>query len=334
MASGFGISRRTILYGACSTVAAFPVRAAEAKEVTIAVSSTSFVLAGMLMAQQSGIFEKNGVKPRIVVMDSGNAAISALLGGSAQFTVAGPPEVLAARTRGQPIVIVANLYQGLAGSLILSKATAGKLGSRADAPIDERLKALNGLTIAVPSATSSLLGPVRTAAVAAGAQIKFTYMAQPAMPAALESGAIDGMIASFPFAGTPILRGTGVLWINGPGGELPADAEPSSSSCLQTSEQFAKAEPDTISRLQKTIADTAVFVKQHSAEAKAALAKAYPALKPEEIELAFDQQHDNWTKPFLTEADLRQEVKLLRGSVNLPGLDTIDLSTLLIGPRS
>jgi ABC-type nitrate/sulfonate/bicarbonate transport system substrate-binding protein len=317
---------------AMMTVTVRVASAEDLQEVTIAVSSTSFVLGGVRIGEQAGLFATNGLHARIVVMESGNAAMSALIGGSAQFTVAGPGEVLAARARGQDVVIVANLYKGLAGSVVLSRDAVASLNVAPNAPVMERLRALNGLSIAVPSATSALLAPVRDAAEAAGAHIRFSYMSQPAMVAALESKAVQGIDASFPFAGTPIIRGTGVLWIDGPGAEL-AQFSPASSSCIQTTGAYATANADTVRRLQKSIVAIADYVGERPAEAKQALAKGYPQLGPTEIDLAFSEQQKNWTKPFLSVDDIRHEIGLLKASANLPGLDAIDPASVLVpGP--
>ncbi len=174
------------------------------------------------------------------------------------------------------------------------------------APIADRLQALDNVVISEPSATSALLGPYKAAAEAIGAHIRFTYMAQGAMPAALENNAIQGMVASFPFVGTPIIRGTGVLWIDGPGGELPAEVLPASSSCAQTTAVYAKENPDVIRRLRQTVADIAAFIETDPHAAQRALAAGYPQLSPQDIDLAFRQQWRNWTKPDLTTDDMRQ----------------------------
>ena len=320
--------RRALLTGAAVFAASRTNAQAALQEVAIAVSSTSFVVGGVRIGEKAGIFARNGLAPRIVVMDSGSAALTALLGGSTQFSISGPPEVLAARARKQDVVIVANLYAGLAGSVVLSKPVVAKLGVSPTAPLAERLRALDGLVIAEPSATSSLLGPIRAAAESVGAKIRFTYMAQGTMPAALENNAIQGMVASFPFAGTPILRGTGVLWVDGPGGELAAEVLPASSSVIQTTAATAKANPELIRRLQQTVIDIAAYIQADQAGARRALGAAYSQLSAAEIDLAYSAQWRNWTKPFLTEADLRQEVKLLKASVNLPGLDGLDLGAV------
>jgi ABC-type nitrate/sulfonate/bicarbonate transport system substrate-binding protein len=162
--------------------------------------------------------------------------------------------------------------------------------------------------------------------------VRFTYMAQGTMPAALEANAIQGMVASFPFAGTPVLRGAGVLWINGPGGELPDDVAPASSSSIQTTGAYLKANRETVRKLQRAIVAIAEFVEKDQEHAKQALAASYPDLSAQEIELAFKQQWRNWTKPFLNESDIRQELKLLISSTKAPGLQQLDPMSAFVGP--
>jgi len=331
------IARRTLLAGSLgcllSPVASRRLSAAEPPEnVTLAVSSTSFVLAGVKIGERAGLFARNGLSLRIVVMESGNAAMSALIAGSVPLAVTGPPDALMARMRGQDILIAANLYAGFAGSVVLSTAVSRKLGVAATATVKDRFRALDGLVLAVPSATSVLLAPIKKAAEETGAKVRFTYMTQASMPAALETNAIQGMVASFPFAGAPVLRGTGDLWINGPGGELPADVAPASSSSIQTTGAYLKANRGIIRKLQQAIIAIADFVEKDQVQAQRALAASYPDLSPQEIELSFKQQWRNWTKPFLNESDIRQEVKLLMASTKAPGLQQLDPGSTLVGP--
>jgi sulfonate transport system substrate-binding protein len=330
------IERRSLLLGSLAGLVgsvASPARAAEAGEkVTLAVSSTSFVLGGVKLGQQAGLFAQNGIDLHIIVMDSGNAAMSALIGGSVPFAVTGPPDTLMARVHGQDIVIAANLYAGFAGSLVLATSVVRRLGVAATAPVKDRFRALDGLVIAVPSATSVLLAPIKQAAEDAGAKARFVYMAQGSMPAALEKNAIQGMVASYPFAGVPVLRNAGVLWIDGPGGELPPDVAATSSSVVVTTGAYLKAHSDTVRKLQQVIVAIAGFIGKEPARAKAALAASYPDLSAQEIDLAFKQQWRNWTKPFLNEADIKQEVKLLAASTKAPGLDRIEPASVLAAP--
>ncbi len=47
-------------------------------------------------------------------------------------------------------------------------------------------------------------------------------------------------------------------------------------------------------------------------------------------DLAFKQQWRNWTRPFFTVDDIRQELKLLKASAKLPGLDQLDPAAALL----
>ena len=320
------IGRRAVLATALTVSLASRVRAEDLRQLKVAVSSTSFAMGSVRIGMEAGLFAKRGLQLNIVVMDSGSATMAALFSHSADLVIAGVGEMLAARAHGLDVALVNNNYHNFAGWVVLGKAAAAKLAVKPDAPLHDRLKALDGLTIAVPSATSALLAPVRSAAVDAGGNAHYTYMSQPAMVAAVESGAVDGMIASFPFAGRPVVRGTGVLWIDGVRGDLPASSMPASSSCMLTTREYHDANLDTIRRIQLAMVDEAVFIRQHPAEARAALTKAYSDMDPAEVGLAFDKQADNWTYPFLTEGDMRQELKLLRMSVDLPGLADLDVT--------
>ncbi len=310
------LSRRrflsTLLGSAAVAATPFALHAEEAlTPVTVALSSRAFPYGGLFIAEKAGLFAKHGLQPKLVVMDSGNAAMTALIAGSAQFSGSGPGEVLAARARGQKIVIVANFYHGLSASVILAKAIADKSGVAPTAPVKDRLRVLDGLTVAAPSATSAYLHPVKAATEEIGAKVKFVYMAQPAMVAALQTGAIQAMVAASPFASTPVAKGFGVQWISGPRGEFPANVQPSSSACLQASESFAAANPALVGRMRAVLADVAQYIKDKPEEAKRNLAQAYPQVDPATIDQVFAQDAANWTRPELTEAEIQQEISIL-----------------------
>jgi len=320
------------------TMLAFPFSFAKAQklqDVTIALSSAGFSIGNLRLAEEAGLFRNHAINAKFVVMDSGNAATAALLSGSAQFVASGPATVIAARARRQAIVCVVNIYRGLSASLAISKAAAAKIGVDPRAPVIERLRALEGMTIAVPSATSAFLGPLKRSAEALGINIKFSYMAQPAMPAALESGAIQGMMAG-PTTVIPSLRkGTAVQWIDGPGSELPEKFMPTSSSCLQTTEQYAKANPAILAGMKSAMEDAGRMVESNPERAKQVLAKAFSKIEPELLGLLFEAESKSWTRPTFTVADIQQEIDLLKASgQQIPGLEQVDpRSVLAESPR-
>ena len=70
------ISRRILLGGLGAASLVSPGRAAT--QITLAVSSNTLAYGGLRIAEGAGLFSRNGLEPRIIVMESGNAAISAV----------------------------------------------------------------------------------------------------------------------------------------------------------------------------------------------------------------------------------------------------------------
>ena len=300
------------------------------RDIAIPISSFSFVSAGLRLANALGLFAKNGLNLKIIVMDSANAAAGALISGSAEIIMAGAGEQIAARSRGQPIVLVTDIYSGLGASLVLSKSAAARTGIDPAAPPAQRIKALDGLIIASPSATSSYTVAFKGAAEALGAKMRFTYMAQPAMLPALETGAIQGMIAGAPFWGFPVTKGAGLLWLSGPRRDLPDNNLPISSGSLQAMQPFAEANPRVMQQIIAAIRELGAIITTNPATVKAALAKLYPDVDAPTLDVLFESEAPLWNTRPLTPADMAHEIEFVRsGNPALQGLDRINPATLL-----
>lgn len=232
------LTRRSAVLGGAAVTLPWPVLA-QNRELTVGLASTSFGTAGPRLAKELGLYARRGVDVRFIVMESANAATTALVSGSLKVALSGAGELIAAQARGQPVVAVVNTAGGLTGTVVLSRSVVERLGVAPAAPIQQRLKALDGVLIASTTATSAYTVSVRSAAKEAGADVRFTYMAQPAMTAALDAGAVQGSIAGAPFWASPVVKGTGVVWISGPKGELTGRFVPVSSGNIQVMREFA-----------------------------------------------------------------------------------------------
>ena len=126
---------------------------------------------------------------------------------------------ITARARKQPIVIVTNFYRSLSASVIIAKSVADKSVNEADSPITDRLRVLNGLAVAEPSATSAYVAPRRGADHVQPASLKLVYAATRWSRHRHRSQA---MVAGAPFWG-PAMPRPGVLDQRTEGRELPAD---------------------------------------------------------------------------------------------------------------
>ncbi len=331
------MQRRGLMLGSLGSALAVAAGHAHAqqtlRDITIPISSFSFATGGLRIAVALGLFAKNGLNAKVVAMDSANAATSALIAGSVDVVASGPGELVAAQSRGHPVVLIVDVYRGFGASLVLAKTAAAQTGVDPAAPAAQRIKALDGLIVASASVTSSYTVSFKGAADAVGAKIRFVYMAQPAMAAALENGAVQGMIASAPFWGVPVARGAGVLWLSGPKAELPADNMPASTESIQAMRPFAEANPKLMQQLIASIRDLGAMIVAKPDVVKAAAAKLYPDVDAATMDVLFAAEANNWNTRPMTPADMQHEIDFIRsGGASLPGLDRLDPAQLLYTP--
>ena len=332
------ISRRAWLAQAASAsaLAVLPAACGRAQsgagQITVALSSRALVYGGLFIAQQAGFFAKRGLNLKLIAMESGNAAITALISGSAQFSGSGPAEVIAARARGQDVAIVLNLYRGPSASVVLDKDFIMARGLDPSMSRAERMRALDGVVLAMPSPTSSFLRPVQLAAAQVGAKPKFVYMAQTVMPAALARHAVQGIVAGAPYSEIALESGAGVEWISGPQAEYPPEVQPISTVCLQTTLRYAQAYPHVIAGVRGAMAELPAYLAQQPERAHHDLALAYPQVTQAAIDRSFASDAPHWVQPDLSDDDIRKEVALYAQTAKTPLPAGFDPPSLILKP--
>jgi ABC-type nitrate/sulfonate/bicarbonate transport system substrate-binding protein len=303
---------------------------AELRKLAIGLSSASVATAPLRLAQSLGLFEKHGLDAHFTVMDNANMATAGLISHSFDVAASGPGELLSAQAHGQKVAVIANVYANLGATLVLAKTAADKLNLAPRAPVMARLKALDGLLIAVPSPTAVYTISIRSAALSAGAHVRFTYVDPSGMQAALESGKVDGYFTSAPLWTYPVVDGSAVVWISGPKGELPSDDMPANTIHLQMMRDFAEGNPALVKDIAAVTEEFSRFVKDNPAAVKAALAKLYPSLPPQVLDLTFAAETPAWDVHPPTVADMKHDIAFVKSSgVNLPQIDAIDPATLI-----
>jgi ABC-type nitrate/sulfonate/bicarbonate transport system substrate-binding protein len=326
--------RQSRTFGAIASAAALllmlmPAAAQELRKVTIGLSSSSIALSGARIAQELGLFKKHGLDVSISTLDSASAATSALIGGSIDFACVNPTDVVLANSRGQSLVVVRSLYTGFPAVVVVSKAAADKSGVSPTAPVAQRLKALDGLLIATPSATSSYTVSLKGAAAAEGAQVRFTHMAIPAMVTALQTGAIQGYVGSSPFYGTSVLNGSGIVWINGPQDEIPVKFSLLNSVTLISTRSFVAANADTVRRVDAAFDDLGKIVVDRPAEFRAAMAKTYPDIDAKSLDIILAAELKSFNGRKLTTEDMARTIDFVKMmGTSLP--DNLDPSTMRV----
>ena len=237
----------------------------------------------------------------------------------------GSGTVIAAVARGQKIVAIANGYGGFATTMVVAKDVAEKLGVKPNAPVAERLKAADNLLVGTPEPTAGSTLGFKLAMATVGANLRFTYMAQQAMQAALENGAIQGYLASAPFWAGPVASGKGVVWVSGPKGEMPAGSVNISSTQLQMMREAATADPELAKAFASIFADLRKAIDERSDEVKAATARVFPDLDRKILDIVFPSESGAWNGRPMTTADWVKEIAFVKSSgTQIPGLDVVD----------
>jgi ABC-type nitrate/sulfonate/bicarbonate transport system substrate-binding protein len=161
--------------------------------------------------------------------------------------------------------------------------------------------------------------------------MRFTYMAQPAMVAALEAGAIQGYIAGAPLWGTHVARGKAVLWVSGPKRELPAENTPASVTGFNVMRPFAEKNPELMRQAIEAYRDFSIILETRPQEVRAAIGKLYPDVDPAVMDLLFEAEHGAWKMRDLTVADMQREIDFMRAS-GIPGLEKLDAAAMMFVP--
>ena len=305
--------------------------AADLKEVSFGLPSKSIVAAMPRVAEQLGLFEKYGIKPNFVYLSTTSGTATGLLSKSVDFGQTGVLEVITANSKSQPLVIVANHFQGAPGSLVLSKAAVAQIKVSPDAPIAERLKALDGLLIASTSAISHMTVTYKAASASTGASPRLVYMTVDAMPAALETGAIQGMIVTAPYWALAVERGTGVLWISPARGDVSPTFMPSSGAITATTRDFAKENPALVKQVMAMFEELSKMVAEKPDLVKAAFAKLYPELQPATLNHVLDVELKLFNAKTLTAKDVAHDIEFLKMSgIDAGPVDKVDPQSVLV----
>lgn len=315
------------LLGAASAV---PALAQAPREITIGLSSASTVAAAPRVAQELGLFEKRGLAPKFVVLENTSAATAAILSKSVDVALVGPGDVVAAQARGQSVVFLAGAYSGFGGSLVLAKSVVDKLGLSASAPVRDRLKALDGLLLGTASATSPYTVALRSATRTVAASPRFAYLGVPGMAAAMESGAIQGFIVSASFWVPPVLKGSAVLWLDGPRGDLPRDSTPVLTLGVAALRDWAQAQAAVAQELRGVMADLSRAIGDRPADVKAAALRLFPNVERSALELMLQAEMPAWRGRALTVRDMAHDLDFVK-SIGAPiaGIDRIEPAAML-----
>jgi NitT/TauT family transport system substrate-binding protein len=208
--------------------------------------------------------------------------------------------------------------------MVLTKAAADKIapqGVTPSSPIEDRVKALKGLTLAVtPQGTLTdvlMRATLRQYGLDPDKDVTLQPMKDAAsMLASAKQGKIDGLLFTPPTPYSLVEQG-GVEWINYAAGDVPA-VSGSYQLDLVASDSYVKDHKDTVEKFLGAVARAEKLIHSDPAAAAKLARKAFPDMSETLWKTSFDAVAPAFTGLAPTEAGYEKTLALANQTVKQP----------------
>ena len=280
--------RHTLSLAFAAALAATPLNAqTKVEEGTMAVPVVSLSFSLGYLADDMNLWEKHGVRIKTVQI-SGIGALNSVISGSTDFTQSSGSAVTRAAARGQRLLGIVGTINLPSVQVVLRKDLAP--GFDPKAPLEKRVQALRGRTIAVDAINSVIHAYVRYVAKRSGfdpEEIRIAVLQPPNMLAALQTKQIDGFAMAPPWVHKPLLDGDVVMIASGPDGD-PAELSPFANTLVATKPETCVKRRALCEGVGKTFREAVGVMFDRRGEALALLKKRFPTIDDRQLAVAFD----------------------------------------------
>ena len=277
-----------------AVMSALPAEAQSSKpKVSIVVSGyNAWFYLQQHVAIGAGIYQAEGLEPDIVDTNSGTRQAAAVMGGTGEIGQFSFPHVIKSAAKGGGLVALSTGYDAYPIQLVLAKSAAEKRGITAVMPIDERIKRIKGLRIAISSPGSSTDLFMRTILIVRGMDPDKDVSLQPVGAgapelSALEAGAVDGFSFGSPFTTSAINRGLAIMIADPMKGEVP-EFRDTPYQIVATSRQTLEQKPDVIAKAVRALAKAQKLIRDNPAEAKRVARPGFKSMSDADYSSEFD----------------------------------------------
>src|SRR6266852_6731333 len=166
--------------------------------VVLAVPNVALTFAPGYLAEDLGLFAKQGLNLKSVVI-AGIGSANAVISGSADFAQISGATLTRAAARGQRMLAIVSTLNRPTIQIVVRKEIAAAAGFDPTATLDKRVQVMRGRTIAVDSINSVIHGYVLLVARRAGYSaddIRIAPMAPNNAIAAFQTRQVDGFAMS------------------------------------------------------------------------------------------------------------------------------------------
>ena len=302
------LSRTFLAAAALAALAAAPAQAQEDK-TSIALPALTITFTPVYVAKDLGFWQKEGLD--VTLHDiTGIGSTNAMLSGSVDFGVQSGPSLIRGNIRGQKMMGVALMANGVSFELTIRKEAAG--GLTMAAPLDQRMKLIKDKKVAVDSPNTVVEGFLRYVAAKAGIAPRdytLSFMAPPAMMAALKSGAIDAGVHTFPWTKTSQRQGD-VLIASGIT-DVP-ELLPTTATSTTTRPDFCDQKPSVCTKLVRGYTLAHAYILDHPKESLEVIKKRMPNTHEADLVGSFAEMVKTTPRvPAFSEASFANAQKLM-----------------------
>jgi NitT/TauT family transport system substrate-binding protein len=275
-------------------------------DVTLAVPNVALTFSAGYIAEDLGLFQKQGLRVKAVVI-AGVGSTNAVIAGSADFAEISAATLTRAASRGQQLLAIATMLNRITVDLVLRKELAAAAGFDPKAPLEKRAQVMRGRTIGVDSINSVIHAYVLLLARRAGYdpnEIRISPMAPNSMLAAYQTKQIDGFAMSMPWPLQPVLDGSATMIASGPDGD-PKDMIPFGHNVLVVKRDTCEKRAGVCRKMGQAYAEAIGYMHDHPTEALALLKKRFSSFDEVLLAAAFKEILKGTPRPpVVTKADL------------------------------
>jgi NitT/TauT family transport system substrate-binding protein len=282
-----------------------PARAQQAAEnVVLAVPNVALTFAPGYLAEDLGLFAKQGLNVKSVVI-TGIGSANAVISGSADFAEISGATLARAAARGQRMLGIVSTLNRPTIQIVLRKELAA--GFDPKAPLEQRMQILRGRTIAVDSINSVIHAYVLLLARRAGYsadEIRIAPMAPTNAMAAYQTRQVDGFAMSMPWPLQPVLEGSAVVIASGSDGD-PADMYPFGHNVFVAKPETCERRKSACIKLGKAMVEAIDSMLDRPDEALVLLKKRFSSFDDKLLAAGLAEIRKGTPRPpVVTKADL------------------------------
>ncbi|MCL6594265.1 MAG: ABC transporter substrate-binding protein, partial [Alicyclobacillus sp.] len=240
-----------------------------------AVDTIGFSVVDVALAEH--YFQEQGIQVKEELLGGSTQANAAMQGGSIQFACESSSALMLANEKGMGLMAVDSLDYGVPMQLVASNQWIAAHHISPSQPLNDRLKALKGMTYGGVSNTD--IGYMKLLVSQAGLtdkDYKIEHLqSQAELAVALSNGRIDAFMGSPPSSLQVLQQGKAQVVVNGK--DIP-EWRDAAYDILVTTQGYAQQHPDIVKKVATAIAKADNFMREHPDETLAIEQQHFPKI--------------------------------------------------------